>query len=54
MMLDELGARVIAERIRSAVARTCSAGICTRDVGGSAVSEEVTEAIIAELRTKTT
>jgi tartrate dehydrogenase/decarboxylase / D-malate dehydrogenase len=53
MMLDELGTRVIAERIRSAVARTCATGICTRDVGGSATSAEVTDAIIADLRNTT-
>jgi tartrate dehydrogenase/decarboxylase/D-malate dehydrogenase len=50
MMLDELGVRVIAERIRSAVATTCAAGICTRDVGGSSTSDEVTNAIIVDLR----
>ena len=53
MMLDELGTRVIADRIRSAVAGTCAAGICTRDVGGSATSEQVTDAIIAALRRTT-
>lgn len=54
MMLDELGSSVIAERIRSAVARTCAAGICGRDVGGSATSAQVTDAIIADLRKTTT
>jgi tartrate dehydrogenase/decarboxylase / D-malate dehydrogenase len=50
MMLDELGMGVLAERIRSAVATTCAAGTCTRDVGGRATSAQVTEAIITDLR----
>jgi tartrate dehydrogenase/decarboxylase/D-malate dehydrogenase len=50
MMLDELDAGATAERIRSAVATTCAAGVCTRDVGGAATSAEVTDRIIANLR----
>jgi tartrate dehydrogenase/decarboxylase / D-malate dehydrogenase len=51
MMLDELGVPTIAERIRAAVANASAAGISTCDVGGSATSAEVTDAIIANLGT---
>jgi tartrate dehydrogenase/decarboxylase/D-malate dehydrogenase len=47
MMLDELGAPVIAATIREAVAHTCNRGICTPDIGGTATSAEVAEAIVA-------
>jgi len=49
MMLEELGAPTAAARITGAVAQTCARGICTPDVGGSATSGEVTDAIVAAL-----
>ena len=47
MMVDELGASAVATVIRNGVARACARGICTPDVGGTATSAEVTDAIIA-------
>ena len=50
LMLDDLGLGESAERVRDAVASTCAAGILTADVGGSATTTEVADAIVAELR----
>jgi tartrate dehydrogenase/decarboxylase / D-malate dehydrogenase len=46
MMLDELGAGRIATVIREGVESTCAGGILTPDVGGTASSADVAEAII--------
>jgi tartrate dehydrogenase/decarboxylase/D-malate dehydrogenase len=46
MMLDELGGGRIATVIREAVASACARGILTPDVGGTASSADVAEAII--------
>jgi tartrate dehydrogenase/decarboxylase/D-malate dehydrogenase len=54
MMLDELGVAKVADTIRVAVSRACAGGTCTPDVGGSATSAEVAEAIkvaVTEQRT---
>lgn len=45
-MLDHLGEAEASERLMHAVARVCGAGICTPDVGGTATTKEVTEAVI--------
>ncbi|MFS2011956.1 tartrate dehydrogenase [Azospirillum sp. CT11-132] len=45
-MLDHLGEAEASERLMRAVARVCGAGICTPDVGGTATTKEVTEAVI--------
>ena len=48
-MLDHLGRSDAAQRLISAVDAVCGAGITTPDVGGSATTKEVTEAVIAHL-----
>ncbi|MFQ5824962.1 MAG: isocitrate/isopropylmalate dehydrogenase family protein, partial [bacterium] len=51
LMLRHLGMNEVADRIREAVhAVTRKGEILTRDLGGSATTEELTQAIIAELR----
>jgi tartrate dehydrogenase/decarboxylase/D-malate dehydrogenase len=47
MMLDELQAPKIANTIRVAVSHVCESGCCTPDIGGSATSAEVADAILA-------
>ena len=47
MMLDELAAPKIADTIRTAVADVCARGCCTPDIGGSATSAEVADALLA-------
>ena len=49
MMADELRAPATAQAIRTAVSRVCASGCCTPDVGGSATSAEVADAILAEI-----
>jgi tartrate dehydrogenase/decarboxylase/D-malate dehydrogenase len=49
LMLDDLGLRLCAERVRAAVARTCADGVMTPDVGGHATTAEVAEAIVRAL-----
>jgi tartrate dehydrogenase/decarboxylase/D-malate dehydrogenase len=46
LMLDDLGLRDSAERVRRAVAAACAGGVLTRDVGGSATTGEVADAIL--------
>ena len=48
-MLDHLGRADAAQRLMTAVDAVCGAGITTPDVGGSATTKEVTEAVIAHL-----
>jgi tartrate dehydrogenase/decarboxylase / D-malate dehydrogenase len=50
LMLDHLGEATAAERLLSALADVCRAGPRTRDLGGSAGTAEVGEAIRARLR----
>ena len=49
-MLDHLGEREAAELLMRAVERVCSAGIATPDVGGTATTQEVTEAVIEAIK----
>lgn len=49
LMLDHLGLPAAARRLEAAVAAVTAAGIRTRDVGGSAGTEEVAAAVIQEL-----
>jgi isocitrate dehydrogenase (NAD+) len=50
MMLDYLGHRGEGDRIRAATASVLRAGkVLTRDVGGKATTEEVTEAIVRQM-----
>jgi tartrate dehydrogenase/decarboxylase/D-malate dehydrogenase len=50
MMLDELGSRASAGLIRSAVEQACAGGTVTPDIGGSATSADVADAILAAVR----
>lgn len=51
LMLRHLGKDDMADRIRAAVHRVTEKGTClTPDLGGSATTEEITQAIISELR----
>jgi tartrate dehydrogenase/decarboxylase/D-malate dehydrogenase len=49
MMLEDLGRSESADRVRSAVASACAAGILTPDVGGRATTDEVADAIVRAL-----
>ena len=49
MMLDDLGLRDSADRVRRAVASACAEGTLTPDVGGSATTDEVAGAIVRGL-----
>ena len=49
-MLDYLGLHEDARRVESAIEVTTAAGRLTRDVGGTAGTAEVTDAIIEALR----
>ncbi len=49
LMADELGSASVAAAISEAVKRACARGICTPDIGGTATSAEVAEAIVAAL-----
>ena len=46
MMLDDLGRGESAGRVRAGVASACAAGILTPDVGGSATTSDVSDAIL--------
>lgn len=50
MMLEHLGHVDAASRLFDAIAATTAAGITTRDLGGSATTDEVAEAIIRNLK----
>jgi tartrate dehydrogenase/decarboxylase/D-malate dehydrogenase len=50
MMLDHLGEGAAAKRLMAAVERVCADGIMTADVGGSANTAQVTEAVCAAIR----
>ena len=49
MLLDHLGEQAAADRVMSALAETTAAGIRTRDVGGSATTTEVGDALAARV-----
>lgn len=48
-MLEHLGETDGAARLMRAVEQVCAAGILTRDVGGSATTQEVTDAVIGAI-----
>jgi homoisocitrate dehydrogenase len=50
MLLEHLGEDAGAQRVRAAVAATVAAGVTTPDLGGTARTREVTEAIVARLQ----
>ena len=50
MMLEHLGEKPAAARLMTAVEQVCAAGIMTRDVGGTANTEAVTDAVVAAIR----
>jgi tartrate dehydrogenase/decarboxylase/D-malate dehydrogenase len=50
MMLEHLGEPVAGRLLMEAVERVCAAGIRTRDVGGTATTAEVTDAVIAAIK----
>jgi tartrate dehydrogenase/decarboxylase/D-malate dehydrogenase len=50
LMCDHLGLHTDARRIEAAIEVTTAAGLLTRDVGGTADTAEVTDAIIEALR----
>ncbi|GAB97536.1 tartrate dehydrogenase/decarboxylase/D-malate dehydrogenase [Kineosphaera limosa] len=49
LMLDHLGLADEAKRLQLAIERTTGSGVLTRDVGGTATTDEVTAAVIANL-----
>jgi isocitrate dehydrogenase (NAD+) len=52
LMLDHIGERAAAERIRAALARVLAAGaVRTRDLGGTATTTEFTEAVCRAIET---
>ncbi|ONK11641.1 tartrate dehydrogenase [Streptomyces sp. MP131-18] len=51
LMLDHLGLPAEAARLHRAIAATTAAGVLTRDVGGTAGTDEVTDALIGALGT---
>ena len=48
-MLEHLGEPAAAERLMLAVDQVCAAGIMTPDVGGTANTKQVTEAVIGAI-----
>jgi tartrate dehydrogenase/decarboxylase/D-malate dehydrogenase len=49
-MLEHLGEQEAATRLLDALATTCYKGPRTRDVGGTATTREVGDAVVASLR----
>ncbi|MEQ8250765.1 MAG: tartrate dehydrogenase [Oceanibaculum nanhaiense] len=49
-MLEHLGETAAAARLMTAVEQVCAAGILTPDVGGTATTREVTDAVIGAIR----
>jgi tartrate dehydrogenase/decarboxylase/D-malate dehydrogenase len=49
-MLEHLGQAVLAQRLMRAVEDVCAAGVLTPDVGGTATTREVTDAVIEAIR----
>jgi tartrate dehydrogenase/decarboxylase/D-malate dehydrogenase len=50
MMLEHLGEGAAARRLMAAVERVCADGVLTADVGGTATTAQVTEAVCAAIR----
>jgi len=50
MMLDNLGRRDLGDIVTRAVRATLDKGIYTQDLGGSAKTHEVGDAVAAEIR----
>ncbi|MFC7473733.1 tartrate dehydrogenase [Dankookia sp. GCM10030260] len=50
MMLEHIGEVPAAARLMAAMERVCADGVMTADVGGTANTEQVTEAVIAAIR----
>jgi tartrate dehydrogenase/decarboxylase/D-malate dehydrogenase len=48
-MLEHLGESAAAARLMTAIQQVCADGVLTPDIGGSATTQEVTEAMIATL-----
>jgi tartrate dehydrogenase/decarboxylase / D-malate dehydrogenase len=49
LMLEHLGLHDEAKAVQRAIETTCAEGVLTRDVGGTASTDEVTTAVIAHL-----
>ena len=49
LMLEHFGLDVEAKSLQVAIDRTCEQGILTRDVGGTASTHDVTQAVIDNL-----
>lgn len=49
-MLDHLGEAPAADRLMRAVETVCAAGVMTPDIGGTATTKEVTEAVIGAIK----
>ena len=49
-MLEHLGEDAAAARLMKAVEEVCAAGILTADVGGTATTREVTDAVIKAIK----
>ncbi|GAA3684571.1 tartrate dehydrogenase [Arthrobacter ginkgonis] len=52
LMLDHFGLHEEARRIEAAIEATTAAGALTRDIGGTATTDEITESIVAALSAK--
>ena len=52
-MLDWLGEHDASKRLLECVENVCERGVMTKDLGGSATTIEVTEAVCAEIREST-
>jgi isocitrate/isopropylmalate dehydrogenase len=50
MLLEHLGDRAGAARIDDAVERALAAGVATRDIGGTAGTREMGDAVLTHLR----
>jgi tartrate dehydrogenase/decarboxylase/D-malate dehydrogenase len=53
MMLEDLGHQAAAARVRGAVEDVCARGILTADVGGSASTDDVADALVAAVSSQT-
>lgn len=49
MLLEHLGENVAAERLMAAIERLTASGLQTRDLGGTATTEDVTQAICSDI-----
>jgi isocitrate/isopropylmalate dehydrogenase len=50
MLLEHVGQPEAGERVLAALEETLAHGIKTRDLGGSATTEEMTNAVVTRLR----